>query len=88
MNRVRGLFYFGVGVDIDVGNFLVNVIKFLVVFIVCIGCIVDFGGFGGFFDFKVVGYLDLLFVSGIDGVGIKFKVRIIEIFIKREKKEL
>lgn len=75
--RFKGLIYFDVGVDINVGNLFVNVIKLLVVFIVRIGCIVDFGGFGGFFDFKVVGFIDLLFVSGIDGVGIKFKVSII-----------
>lgn len=68
------MIYLDVGVDINVGILLVNVFKLLVVFICRIGCKVDLGGFGGFFDLKVVGYLDFLFVSGIDGVGIKFKV--------------
>ena len=86
MNRARGLTYFGAGVDIDAGNLLVNAIKPLAASTARTGCTADLGGFGGFFDLKAAGYSDPLLVSGTDGVGTKLKVRIIETFIKRKKR--
>lgn len=74
----NGFIYVDVGVDIDVGNVLVDCIKLLVKVIFWVGVDSDIGGFGGLFDFKGVGFIDLVLVVVNDGVGIKFKI-VIEI---------
>lgn len=71
-----GLFYVVVGVDIDVGNVLVEWIKFVVVVIKCFGVMDGLGGFGVLFDLCVVGFNDLVLVVVIDGVGIKLCIGI------------
>lgn len=65
-----GLSYKDVGVDIEVGDVLVDCIKFVVKCIICFEVMGGLGGFGVFCKiFK--GYEEFVFVFGIDGVGIK-----------------
>lgn len=67
------MFYCDVGVDIDVGDVFIDKIKFFVKKILCDGVFGGIGGFGVLFE-VLKKYKELVFVLGIDGVGIKFKL--------------
>jgi len=74
--KQRGLAYAQAGVDIDVGNRMVELIKPLVRATARPGADAEIGGFGGIFDLKRVGYRDPVLVAATDGVGTKLKVAI------------
>jgi phosphoribosylformylglycinamidine cyclo-ligase len=70
------LTYRGSGVDIDVGNALVEAIKPLAKATLRPGADTDLGGFGGLFDLKAAGFKDPILVAANDGVGTKLKIAI------------
>jgi phosphoribosylformylglycinamidine cyclo-ligase len=70
------LTYKDAGVDIDVGDALVEQIKPLARSTARPGMMGGLGGFGGLFDLKAAGFNDAILVSGTDGVGTKLKVAI------------
>jgi len=72
----RGLTYAEVGVDIDAGNRMVELIKPLVRATARPGANAEIGGFGGLFDLKPLGFKDPVLVAANDGVGTKLKVAI------------
>lgn len=72
----NGLTYAQAGVDIDVGDALVDAIKPLAKSTARPGADAALGGFGGLFDLKAAGFKDPLLVAGTDGVGTKLKVAI------------
>ncbi len=72
----RGLTYAEAGVDIDVGNRLVELIKPLVRATARAGANAEIGGFGGLFDIKRAGFADPILVAAADGVGSKLKIAI------------
>ena len=64
------------GVDIDLGNSLVQAIKPYAKSTFRSGAGVELGGFGGIFDLKAAGFKDPILVAANDGVGTKLKVAI------------
>jgi phosphoribosylformylglycinamidine cyclo-ligase len=70
------LTYREAGVDIDVGNALVQAIKPLAKATVRPGADAALGGFGGLFDLKAAGFKDPILVAANDGVGTKLKIAI------------
>ena len=64
------------GVDIDVGNALVEAIKPLAKSTLRPGADTALGGFGGLFDLKAAGFKDPILVAANDGVGTKLKIAI------------
>jgi phosphoribosylaminoimidazole synthetase len=75
-SRRNGLTYAQAGVDIDVGEALIERIKPLARATRRPGADAALGGFGALFDLKAAGYGDPLLVSTTDGVGTKLKVAI------------
>ena len=72
----NGLTYAESGVNIDVGNALVDKIKPLASSTARTGADADLGGFGGLFDIKAAGFRDPILVAANDGVGTKLKIAI------------
>jgi phosphoribosylformylglycinamidine cyclo-ligase len=68
--------YAAAGVDIDVGNRIVELIKPLVRSTARPGADAEIGGFGGLFDLKAAGFSDPILVAATDGVGTKVKIAI------------
>ena len=68
------LTYAEAGVDIDVGNAMVEAIKPLVRATRRPGADAEIGGFGGLFDLKAAGFHDPILVAANDGVGTKVKI--------------
>lgn len=64
------------GVDIDLGNTLVETIKPYAKATLRAGAESELGGFGGIFDLKAAGYKDPILVAANDGVGTKVKIAI------------
>jgi phosphoribosylformylglycinamidine cyclo-ligase len=75
-NGGRGLTYAQAGVDIDVGNRMVDLLKPLVRATARAGADAEIGGFGGLFDLKRAGFADPVLVAATDGVGTKVKIAI------------
>ena len=75
-DKKRGLTYAQVGVDIDAGNRMVELIKPLVRTTKRAGADAEIGGFGGLFDLKRCGFSDPVLVAATDGVGTKVKIAI------------
>ncbi len=72
----NGLTYAQAGVDIDVGNLMVDKIKPLVRSTRRPGADSEIGSFGGLFDLKAAGFTDSILVAANDGVGTKLKIAI------------
>ncbi|MBV9634615.1 MAG: phosphoribosylformylglycinamidine cyclo-ligase [Methylobacteriaceae bacterium] len=72
----NGLSYAQSGVDIDVGNAMVERIKPLVRATRRPGADAEIGGFGGLFDLKAAGFKDPILVAATDGVGTKVKISV------------
>src|SRR5208283_1524120 len=72
----KPLTYAGAGVDIDVGNRLVDRIKPMARETRRPGADAELGGFGGLFDLKAAGFADPILVAANDGVGTKVKIAI------------
>ena len=72
----RPLTYAEAGVDIDVGNRLVDRIKPMARATRRAGADAELGGFGGLFDLKAAGFVDPILVAANDGVGTKVKIAI------------
>ena len=70
------LSYREAGVDIDVGNAVVEAIKPLAKATLRPGADALLGGFGAIFDLKGAGFRDPLLVAANDGVGTKLKIAI------------
>ena len=75
-DKKSGLSYADAGVDIDAGNWLVDMIKPLVRATARAGADAEIGGFGGLFDLKAAGFKDPVLVAATDGVGTKVKIAI------------
>ncbi len=71
-----GLTYAQVGVDIDAGTRMVELIKPHVRATRRAGADGEIGGFGGLFDLKAAGFSDPVLVAANDGVGTKVKIAI------------
>jgi len=74
--RPRSLSYRDAGVDIDVGNAIVEAIKPLAKATLRPGADASLGGFGGLFDLRRAGFRDPILVAANDGVGTKLKIAI------------
>ncbi len=74
--RKNGLTYADLGVDIDAGNRLVDLIKPMVRATARPGADAEIGGFGELFDLKAAGFKDPVLVAATDGVGTKLKIAI------------
>ena len=72
----KPLTYAESGVDIDVGNRIVDRIRPLARATRRAGAGADLGGFGGLFDLKAAGFVDPILVAANDGVGTKVKIAI------------
>ena len=72
----KQLTYADTGVDIDVGNRLVDRIRPLVRTTRRPGANAELGGFGGLFDLKAAGFIDPILVAANDGVGTKVKIAV------------
>ena len=72
----NALTYASAGVDIDVGNALVEQIKPHAKRTNRSGVMAGLGGFGGLFDLKAAGFEDPILVSATDGVGTKLRIAI------------
>ncbi len=72
----KPLTYADAGVDIDIGNRLVDRIKPLARATRRAGANAELGGFGGLFDVKAAGFVDPILVAANDGVGTKVKIAI------------
>jgi phosphoribosylformylglycinamidine cyclo-ligase len=72
----KPLTYAESGVDIDVGNRIVNRIRPFARGTRRSGTGAELGGFGGLFDLKAAGFVDPILVAANDGVGTKVKVAI------------
>jgi phosphoribosylformylglycinamidine cyclo-ligase len=76
MPNEPSLSYRQAGVDIDLGNALVDAIKPLAKATLRPGADAALGGFGGLFDLKRAGFQDPILVAANDGVGTKLKIAI------------
>ncbi|MAY45050.1 MAG: phosphoribosylformylglycinamidine cyclo-ligase [Rhodobacteraceae bacterium] len=74
--RKNGMTYAEAGVDIDVGNALVDRIKPAAASTNRSGVMSGLGGFGALFDLKAAGYDDPILVAATDGVGTKLRIAI------------
>jgi phosphoribosylformylglycinamidine cyclo-ligase len=72
----KPLTYAESGVDIDVGNRIVDRIRPLARATRRAGSGAELGGFGGLFDLKAAGFVDPILVAANDGVGTKVKIAI------------
>jgi phosphoribosylformylglycinamidine cyclo-ligase len=72
----KPLTYAESGVDIDVGNRIVDRIRPLARATRRAGAGAELGGFGGLFDLKAAGFVDPILVAANDGVGTKVKIAI------------
>jgi phosphoribosylformylglycinamidine cyclo-ligase len=72
----KPLTYAESGVDIDVGNRIVDRIRPLARGTRRAGAGAELGGFGGLFDLKAAGFVDPILVAANDGVGTKVKIAI------------
>jgi phosphoribosylformylglycinamidine cyclo-ligase len=72
----KPLTYSESGVDIDVGNRIVDRIRPFARGTRRAGAEADLGGFGGLFDLKGAGFVDPILVAANDGVGTKVKIAI------------
>jgi phosphoribosylformylglycinamidine cyclo-ligase len=72
----KSLTYADSGVDIDIGNRLVDRIRPSVRATRRPGASAELGGFGGLFDLKAAGFVDPILVAANDGVGTKLKIAI------------
>ncbi|WP_336276891.1 phosphoribosylformylglycinamidine cyclo-ligase [Bartonella sp. CB178] len=72
----RNLTYAESGVDINMGNAMVEKIKPYVRLTKRAGADAEIGGFGGLFDLKATGFIDPILVAANDGVGTKLKIAI------------
>ena len=75
-DRQNGITYADAGVDIDVGNALVERIKPAAKRTTRSGVMSGLGGFGALFDLKAAGYSDPVLVAATDGVGTKLRIAI------------
>ncbi|ENN95101.1 phosphoribosylformylglycinamidine cyclo-ligase [Bartonella vinsonii] len=71
-----GLTYAKAGVNIDMGNAIVEKIKPFIRSTKRAGADAEIGGFGGLFDLKAAGFTDPILVAANDGVGTKLKIAI------------
>ena len=72
----KPLTYAESGVDIDVGNRIVDRIRPFARGTRRSGAGAELGGFGGLFDLKAAGFIDPILVAANDGVGTKVKIAI------------
>jgi phosphoribosylformylglycinamidine cyclo-ligase len=72
----KPLTYAESGVDIDVGNRIVDRIRPFARATSRTGAGAELGGFGGLFDLKAAGFVDPILVAANDGVGTKLKIAI------------
>ncbi|WP_019221715.1 phosphoribosylformylglycinamidine cyclo-ligase [Bartonella senegalensis] len=72
----NGLTYAEAGVNIDMGNAMVEKIKPFIRATKRAGADAEIGGFGGLFDLKAAGFTDPILVAANDGVGTKLKIAI------------
>jgi phosphoribosylformylglycinamidine cyclo-ligase len=72
----KPLTYAESGVDIDVGNRIVDRIRPLARATRRPGAGAELGGFGGLFDLKAAGFVDPILVAANDGVGTKLKIAV------------
>jgi phosphoribosylformylglycinamidine cyclo-ligase len=72
----KPLTYAESGVDIDVGNRIVDRIRPFARATRRSGADSELGGFGGLFDLKAAGFVDPILVAANDGVGTKVKIAI------------
>ena len=72
----KPLTYAESGVDIDVGNRIVDRIRPFARRTRRLGAGAELGGFGGLFDLKAAGFVDPILVAANDGVGTKVKVAV------------
>ena len=72
----KSLTYSESGVDIDVGNRIVDRIRPFAHATRRSGAGAELGGFGGLFDLKAAGFIDPILVAANDGVGTKLKIAI------------
>ena len=70
----KPLTYAESGVDIDVGNRIVDRIRPFARGTRRPGAGAELGGFGGLFDLKAAGFVDPILVAANDGVGTKVKI--------------
>ena len=70
----KPLTYAQSGVDIDVGNRIVDRIRPFARATRRSGAGAELGGFGGLFDLKAAGFIDPILVAANDGVGTKVKI--------------
>ncbi|WP_336279327.1 phosphoribosylformylglycinamidine cyclo-ligase [Bartonella sp. CB175] len=68
--------YAKAGVNINMGNAMVEKIKPYIRSTKRTGTDAEIGGFGGIFDLKAVGFIDPILVAANDGVGTKLKIAI------------
>ena len=72
----KPLTYAESGVDIDVGNRIVDRIRPFASRTRRSGAGAELGGFGGLFDLRAAGFVDPILVAANDGVGTKLKIAI------------
>src|SRR5271169_872802 len=72
----KPLTYSESGVDLDVGNRIVDRIRPFARGTRRSGAGAELGGFGGLFDLKAAGFIDPILVAANDGVGTKVKIAI------------
>jgi phosphoribosylformylglycinamidine cyclo-ligase len=72
----KPLTYAESGVDIDVGNRIVDRIRPFARHTRRPGAGAELGGFGGLFDLRAAGFVDPILVAANDGVGTKLKIAI------------
>ncbi|EJF90149.1 phosphoribosylformylglycinamidine cyclo-ligase [Bartonella melophagi] len=75
-NKPNNLTYAAAGVDIDMGNTMIENIKPYIRSTKRVGADTEIGGFGGLFDLKAAGFTDPILVAANDGVGTKLKIAI------------
>ncbi|WP_208541220.1 phosphoribosylformylglycinamidine cyclo-ligase [Bartonella capreoli] len=75
-NKPNNLTYAAAGVDIDMGNTMIENIKPYIRLTKRVGADAEIGGFGGLFDLKAAGFTDPILVAANDGVGTKLKIAI------------
>ena len=72
----KGVTYRESGVDIDVGDALIEAIKPLAKATARAGVMGSLGGFGALFDLRAAGFADPVLVATTDGVGTKLRLAI------------